>query len=197
MLSCEFKIVLASTSPRRIDILRQAGIRFKAVNPKVEENSVHPDPRQRVMENALSKAKSVSGQIEARLILAADTVVFINGEILGKPSSVIDAEEMIKTLTGRVHKVYTGVALIDKTLNRTLVNFEETLVYFKNMTNCEINEWVLSGDVLDKAGSYSVQGMGSFYVDRFVGSYYNVLGLPLSLVKDMLYELKIELKELF
>ena len=196
-MSCEFKIVLASTSPRRINLLRQTGIRFKTVNPKGGEDSVHPDPRQRVLENALSKARSISQQIEKGFILAADTVVFIDGAILGKPSNAFEAEEMIKSLNGREHKVFTGVAIIDKSSGRTLVNFEETLVHMKKMTAIEIEEWISSGEVLDKAGAYSVQGLGAFYVDRFVGSFYNVVGLPLSLVKEMLMELKVDMNELF
>jgi septum formation protein len=195
-LSCEFKIVLASTSPRRIELLNQIGIRFKVINPEIEEKSTHPDPRRRAMKNALAKAKSVSSQVDTGIILAADTLVYIEGEILGKPSSLPDAEMMIKKLSGRVHKVFTGVALIEKDSGKTITDFEETMVYVRNMNQDEINEFLSYGETLDKAGAYSVQGLGPLYVDRFVGSFYNVLGLPLILVKQMFEEIDVNLNDL-
>ncbi|MBN2336229.1 septum formation inhibitor Maf [Candidatus Bathyarchaeota archaeon] len=184
-LLCEFKIVLASTSPRRISLLEQIGLPFTAVEPSGEESSVHPNPRMRVMENASAKARSVQGVRGPGVVVGADTVVYIDGVVLGKPSSREEAGEMLRKIAGRVHKVFTGVAVIDIDSGREVVRCEETMVHIMRLSGDEIARYVDSGEPMGKAGAYAIQGLGAAFVDRVVGCYHNVVGLPLSLLWNM------------
>ena len=183
--SREFKIVLASTSPRRIGLLRQVGLDFTALDPGEDESSTHPDPRRRVMENALSKAVRVAEGNSEALVIAADTVVYIDGVILGKPGSKDEAADMLRRLSGNVHKVFTGVAVVHPTAGR-FVDYEETLVHIRGLSGEEILRYVEGGEPMDKAGSYAIQGYGAVFVDRVVGCFHNVMGLPLALLGEML-----------
>lgn len=183
---------MASTSPRRIGLLRQVGLEFTALDPGGDETSIHPDPRKRVMENALSKAERVVERNGETLIMAADTVVYIDGVILGKPRSKDDAAAMLRKLSGNVHKVFTGVAVIHPTAGR-FVDFEETLVHIKALSEEEILRYVEGGEPMDKAGSYAIQGYGAVFVDRVVGCFHNVMGLPLALLSRMLRDAGMEL----
>lgn len=186
-MSCELKIVLASTSPRRIGLMRQIGLKFTAVDPGGDESNNHPDPRKRVTENALSKAERVMVLYRDALIIAADTVVYIDGMILGKPSSKTDAANMLRRLSGKVHKVFTGVALIHPTGGR-FVDYEETMVHIRKLSEEEILRYIESGEPMDKAGSYAIQGYGAIFIDRVVGCFHNVMGLPLALMSKMMRE---------
>lgn len=182
----EFKIVLASTSPRRISLLRQIGMRFTVVTPVEDETSANPDPKERVMENALAKARSVLGNVEEGLIVGADTVVYIDERILGKPSSDDEARRMMATLSGRVHRVFTGLAVIDAESGLEEVSCEETQVHLMELSDEEISRYVESGEPMGKAGAYAIQGLGAVFVDRVVGCFHNVVGLPLSLLWKMI-----------
>lgn len=188
----ELKIVLASTSPRRIGLLRQVGLEFTAVDPGGDESSTNPDPRRRVMENALSKAERVAERNGEALVMAADTVVYIDGVILGKPRSKDDAADMLRRLSGNVHKVFTGVAVIHPKAGR-FIDFEETLVHLRRLSEEEILRYVEGGEPMDKAGSYAIQGYGAVFVDRVVGCFHNVMGLPLALLSKMLRDTGVEL----
>ena len=141
-MDSKFKIVLASTSPRRISLLRQIGMLFTVVAPVEDEASVNPDPKERVMENALAKARSVLGDVEEGLVLGADTVVYIDEMILGKPSSEDEARMMMATLSGRVHTVFTGLAVIDAEVGRVEVSCEETQVHMMKLSAEEIGRYV-------------------------------------------------------
>jgi len=185
-LDYEFKIVLASTSPRRISLLRQTGMRFNVVTPVEDETSVKPDPEERVMENALAKARSVLGNVDEGLVVGADTVVYIDEKILGKPSSDDEAHRMMETLSGRVHRVFTGLAVIDAESGREIVCCEETQVHLMELSDEEISRYVESGEPMGKAGAYAIQGLGAVFVDRVVGCFHNVVGLPLSLLWKMI-----------
>jgi septum formation protein len=185
-LDYEFKIVLASTSPRRISLLRQIGMRFTVVTPVEDETSANPDPKERVMENALAKARSVLGNVEEGLIVGADTVVYIDERILGKPSSDDEARMMMETLSGRVHRVFTGLAVIDAESGLEEVSCEETQVHLMELSDEEISRYVESGEPMGKAGAYAIQGLGAVFVDRVVGCFHNVVGLPLSLLWKMI-----------
>jgi septum formation protein len=185
-LDYEFKIVLASTSPRRISLLRQIGMRFTVVTPVEDETSANPDPKERVMENALAKARSVLGNVEEGLIVGADTVVYIDERILGKPSSDDEARRMMATLSGRVHRVFTGLAVIDAESGLEEVSCEETQVHLMELSDEEISRYVESGEPMGKAGAYAIQGLGAVFVDRVVGCFHNVVGLPLSLLWKMI-----------
>lgn len=184
-MGSELKIVLASTSPRRISLLRQIGMRFTVVAPVEDEASTNPDPKERVMENALAKARSVLGNVEEGLVVGADTVVYIDERILGKPSSDDEARRMMETLSGRVHRVFTGLAVIDTESGREEVSCEETQVHLMKLSDEEIGRYVESGEPMGKAGAYAIQGLGAVFVDRVVGCFHNVVGLPLSLLWKM------------
>jgi len=191
-LSREFKIVLASSSPRRIGLLRQVGLEFTAVDPGGDESSQHPDPRRRVMENALAKAVRVAEGRGDAVVIGADTVVFIDGVVLGKPHSKEEAASMLRRLSGNVHKVFTGVAVVHPTLGAA-VRFEESLVHLRSLSEAEMGRYVESGEPMDKAGSYAIQGRGAVFVDRVVGCFHNVIGLPLSLLWDMFKDLGMDI----
>lgn len=184
-MDSEFKIVLASTSPRRISLLRQISMLFSVVAPMGNEASAKPDPKERVMENALAKARSVLGNVEEGLVVGADTVVYIDEKILGKPSSEDEARRMMETLSGRVHRVFTGLAVIDAESGREEVGCEETQVHLMKLSDEEISRYVRSGESMGKAGAYAIQGLGAVFVDRVVGCFHNVVGLPLSLLWKM------------
>lgn len=135
------------------------------------------------MELATAKAKKVANTVQVGCVLGADTIVTINGTMLGKPSDAADARRMLKLLSGRVHRVHTGFALIERPGGRIRTGVEETLVYFRDLPDDEIAEYVRGGSPMDKAGAYGIQDdYGAVFVRRVEGCYYNVVGLPLSAV---------------
>jgi septum formation protein len=183
-LGSELKIVLASTSPRRISLLRQIGMRFSVAAPVGEETNINPDPKTRVMENALAKARSVQGEGEG-LVVGADTVVYIDDTILGKPASEDEARTMLETLSGRIHRVFTGLAVVDAG-GREEVGCEETRVHMMELSEDDIERYVETGEPMGKAGAYAIQGLGAVFIDEVHGCFHNVVGLPLSLLWKMI-----------
>lgn len=179
------KIVLASGSPRRKELLGMLGVEFDicpAVGEEKAEAGLLPDKTVRAL--AKAKALEVAARCEKDcLVIAADTVVSLDGEILGKPHSEEEAKEMLSKLSGRSHKVYTGLCLVlgDKLLSRE----EETTVYFRELTRSEISAYVATGEPLDKAGAYGIQGKASLFIEGIDGDYYNVMGLPLCRLDEM------------
>ena len=184
-MGSELKIVLASTSPRRISLLRQIGMRFSVATPVDDEVSVNPDPKMMVMENAIAKARSALGEEEG-LVVGADTVVYIEGAILGKPSSEEEACIMLETLSGRVHTVFTGLAVVDAGSGREEVGCEETRVQMMELSEEDVGRYVETGEPMGKAGAYAIQGLGAVFVERVDGCFHNVVGLPLSLLWKMI-----------
>jgi len=185
-------LILASQSPRRRELLRAAGIAFRVVVPDVEE-SRGAAPRGRyadlVRRTALAKASAVAGR-EQGLVLAADTIVVCEGEILGKPADEGEARRMLRKLSGRRHRVYTGVALVKGA--RQAVDYERTEVVFRELSKKQIDWYVSTGEPMDKAGSYAIQGTGAALVRAVRGCYTNVIGLPLPKVLDLLAEFERE-----
>jgi septum formation protein len=181
-------LILASQSPRRRELLRAAGIAFRVVVPDVEE-SWGAAPRGRYADlarrAALAKASEVAGR-ERGMVLGADTIVVCEGEILGKPADEGDARRMLRKLSGRRHRVYTGVALVDG--SRRVVGYERTEVAFRALSKKQIDWYVSTGEPMDKAGSYAIQGTGAALVRAVRGCYTNVIGLPLPKVLDLLAE---------
>jgi len=181
-------VILASQSPRRRELLRAAGIAFRVVVPHVEERWIAA-PRGRyadlVRRAALAKASAVAGR-ERGLVLAADTIVVCEGEILGKPADEAEARRMLRKLSGRRHRVYTGVALVKG--SRRVVGYERTEVVFRELSKKQIDWYVSTGEPMDKAGSYAIQGTGAALIRAVRGCYTNVIGLPLPTVLDMLAE---------
>ena len=178
-------VVLASASPRRRELLEQIGLSF-AVRPAAAEPTVIGlSPDQTVCAVALAKAEDVAASASPEeLILGADTLVYLDGEPLGKPSCREEAVSMLRRLSGREHDVYTGIALVGA--GRKMVRFERTAVRFRPLTEELIRRYVDTGEPLDKAGAYGIQGKGCLLVESICGDYNNVVGLPLGLLRDML-----------
>lgn len=187
-------IILASGSPRRKELLLQIGIVPEIIVSHVEEKITSDVPAEVVMSLAEQKAVDVAKNMpEGKVILGSDTVVAADGKILGKPKSHEEAYEMIRSLVGRSHQVYTGVCIVKKGAaggKDTVVSFyDETDVQVSGMTEAEIREYADSEEPMDKAGAYAVQGFFARYIEELRGSYANVMGLPVHLVYRKLKEL--------
>jgi septum formation protein len=180
-------LVLASQSPRRKELLGILGMPFTIVTPNVDETP-HPGerPHEYVVRVARLKALDVASRLKESLIVSADTVVTIDGEILGKPVDRVDAIRMLSRLAGREHHVYTAVCVMDQLRDRMLEGMEDTAVWFNSLTASEIEGYIDREDVMDKAGAYAIQGFASVFIPRIAGSYSNVMGLPLTLVYELL-----------
>ena len=170
------KLILASQSPRRRELLGQMGLEFTVISPKIDEDAVvRPDPRSLVEALSRAKAQAVEAEPEA-LVIAADTVVVLEGRVLGKPASREEAEEMLAALSGRSHQVFTGFTV--RQGDRQVTRAEETQVRFRSLTRAEIRAYVATGEPMDKAGAYGIQGLGGLLVAGIRGDYSNVVGLP-------------------
>lgn len=173
------KLILASASPRRKQLLEQAQLKFSVSTNTVDENVAETlFPNQVVETLALRKANDVFSAHDDCVVIGADTIVSINGIILGKPKDESDVTEMLQLLSGNDHDVYTGVAIISK--EKTIVFHEKTVVTFWELTESEIEAYLATGEPFDKAGSYGIQGIGSLLVKKIQGCYFNVVGLPLA-----------------
>ncbi len=184
------RFILASTSPRRETILKKAGIDFEVIFPEnIEEESISDDPVSHVLELSRKKAENVAKKINHSLILGADTIVVLNGTILGKPKDREDAFRMLRDLSGKEHNVYTGISLVDKDKGKVLSGYQLTKVKFNQLKDKEIKDYIDTGEPLDKAGAYGIQGMGSFLVERIEGDLDNVIGLPIRKLEELLKEI--------
>jgi septum formation protein len=181
------RLVLASASPRRSELLRAAGLAFDVVPADVDETALEGEtPEAHVLRLARVKAERVAAGRPADVVLGADTVVAIDGLILGKPGDEADATAMLRRLSGRTHEVVTGVAVVAGAGMATSV--DRTLVHFAQLSEEDLAWYVRSGEPLDKAGAYGIQGRASRFVDRIDGSYSNVVGLPVRLAVRLLEE---------
>ncbi len=185
-------ICLASSSPRRRQILKEMGLGFVVNHPvKYKEKFSGLDPEALVCHNALGKAKEVAEKYKDSLIIGCDTIVTFNNDVFGKPLTSDNAKVMLMQLRGNYHSVLSGLAVIDMQKNRELVGYDKTEVKFKDLSEKEINDYVDSGEPLDKAGAYGIQGCGGGFVESIKGSFSNVVGLPKELLIRFLAELKI------
>jgi septum formation protein len=175
------QLVLASRSPRRAELLEAAGIPFTVAAGDVDET---PSPGEPPLEYVQRVAREKAAAVPGELVLAADTVVLLDDQIMGKPSDRADAVRMLEALSGREHEVITAVCLRHR--DETTVCYEITRVRFAPMTAAEISEYVDSGEPMDKAGAYGIQGLAARYAERVEGSYSNVVGLPVALVYRLL-----------
>lgn len=183
------KIILASGSPRRRELLSQIDIEYEVILSNVDEHTEETLPDKIVMDLSRQKALEVASRAaEGKIVLGADTVVAVDDTILGKPSSRDNAFEMIRSLSGRVHSVYTGVTLVKKCgKSNKIVSFsEKTDVYVKEMSDDEIWAYIDTGESKDKAGAYGIQGRFAAFVEKINGDYNNIVGLPISRVYDEL-----------
>ncbi len=180
-------IILASASPRRRDLLGRIVAAFRVVPSRVDEAAIREtDPVRFAVAAALLKARDVGERNPASLVLAADTVVSLEGEIFGKPADRDEARATLKKLSGRRHRVITGVAIYRKSAGRSLTGHEETLVRFRSLDERALEDYLDTEDHVDKAGSYAIQAVNDAFVDELDGDYDNVVGLPLRLVREML-----------
>jgi septum formation protein len=180
-------LVLASKSPRRAEILRSAGIAFLVrAGDVVEEHDPGESPETYVRRLARVKAEGVAMH-DGEIILTADTVVVLDAHILEKPADAADAARMLRLLSGREHSVITGLCL--RSAGREIIDSASTVVRFFPLSDEEIAEYVASGEPMDKAGAYAIQGLASKFIERIEGDYFNVVGLPVSLIYQHLQQL--------
>lgn len=185
------QVILASASPRRKDLLEQINIEPVICPAHFEEIKTADDARKVVLKNAEGKCQAVVKQKgDSVPVIAADTIVVIDGEILGKPKSAAEAAEMLQHLSGRKHKVMTGVAVAYE--GKQIAEVSITDVFFRKLTFEEINAYVATGEPLDKAGAYGIQGQGAVLVEKIDGCYNNVVGLPLTQLYLMLKKLGVK-----
>jgi septum formation protein len=185
------KLILASASPRRAQILRDAGISFSVLSSAVDETPYAGEtPEQMVERLANAKAELVSARaVGPAILIAADTVVVVDGHVLGKPRSTDDARRMLQLFSGRTHSVVTGVSLIRLPEMDRRQFVETTLVTFAPLTSDEISRYLATEEPFDKAGAYAIQGYAGRYIPRIEGCYFNVVGLPLARLVSTLPEL--------
>ncbi len=186
----EQALILASASPRRRELMAQTGVPFEVFTADAEEVQSGA-PEELVMENARRKARAVAQSHPGRIVLGADTIVYQDGLSLGKPRDEDEARTMLRLLSGAWHTVYTGVCVICPD-GREDTRFDVTRVLFTPMDEAAVERYVLSGEPMDKAGAYAIQGRGGLFVKRIEGSYSNVIGLPMALTREMLLRAGIE-----
>lgn len=181
------ELILASSSPRRRGLLKQLGLNFRVLACRVDESPPSGKDIPDIVESlALRKALATARILDDGLVIAADTVVVWRGQVLGKPSDDKEAVEMLERLQGDFHEVYTGLALADAGTGKVLTGYERTRVFFKALSSEEIRRYVATGEPMDKAGAYAIQGLASVFVKGLEGCYTNVVGLPLGRLAEML-----------
>ena len=186
------QLVLASASPRRRDLLAGLQLDFEVRSAEIDESALTDElPEDHVLRLARAKAQAVARPGE--LVLAADTVVVLEGRILGKPADPAEAQQMLSSLTGREHDVYTGVALFEPDRDTLVSATDRSEVRIATLDKDEISWYVSTGEPLDKAGSYAIQGLGALFVERVVGNYTNVVGLPLPLTRSLFRQLSYDI----
>ena len=180
-------IILASRSPRRQDLLRQIGIAFRTVHSDVDEAILPGEsPEKYAVRLARDKASSVAARTDSGIVIGADTIVVLGDEVLGKPADARDAARMLTMLSGKMHRVITGLAIVDASTTAVKTASAVTRVWFYDMTPEAIESYVATGEPFDKAGAYGIQERGALFVERIDGCYFNVVGLPLSLLASLL-----------
>lgn len=188
------KIILASKSKARQKLLKQTGLRFKVAESFVrEKRRLKGRCSDLVIENALKKAKDVSKKFNSGVVIAADTVVLVGKRIIGKPKNIKDAFKTLKLLSQKPQWVYTGLAVIDNDNHKTFTAYDKTKVYMYRLSDKQIRNYFKRVSPLDKAGSFDIQGLGSVFIERIEGCFYNVVGLPLAKLGKILKKVKIDI----
>lgn len=192
-----YKLILASASPRRKELLEQVGAEFEIIPSKGEEIITSSRPEEVVVELSVQKAEEVACRIQEKdvIILGADTVVVFDGQILGKPKDEAEAERILSMLSGNTHSVYTGVTLIVMQDGKSERHsfYEETKVTMYSMTKQQILSYIRTGEPMDKAGAYGIQGKGALYIEKIHGDYNNVVGLPVAKIFQRMRKSGIEI----
>jgi septum formation protein len=185
------RVILASSSPRRRELLRQIGVECEVIAPHIDETPrAGESPAALVKRLSLAKANAVAVKVRRGVVLGADTVVVLDGAMLGKPANAAEARAMLRRLSGRAHAVYSGFAVVDVENGRALKGYETAKVTFRRLAGDEIVAYVASGSPLDKAGAYGIQAdLGAVFIEKISGDYYSVVGLPLMRVYLALREM--------
>ena len=187
-------LFLASSSPRRSELLKQAGFEFTVESANVSESVLRGTPPMQIVEQlSARKAEAIAKLHPSDTILAADTIVVLKGRILGKPKDEENAKAILKFLSGNVHQVYTGYTVIRG--KKFVCGHEVTSVEFFSLTPKEIDDYVATGDPMDKAGAYGIQGKGALFVKRINGDFYNVMGLPIAKISRLLHSVEADAGE--
>ena len=182
MINSKIKIYLASKSPRRRKLLKQLGIKFKSFSVDLNEEILDGEhPIQTVKRLAKHKSEAAVKKIKNGIVITADTIVVLDGEIIGKPKNEVDAFKILSKLSGKTHSVYTGFMIRNLYSNTQIIDFEKTEVTFRKLEPQEIRDYITTGSPMDKAGAYGIQDdFGAVFVKRIDGCYYNVVGLPIA-----------------
>lgn len=174
------KIILASASPRRKALFKLIYDKFEVIESNIDEDAVTYDrPRELVLELARRKVYKIAETLDEGIIIGADSVVALDGEILGKPKDMEDAQRMLSLLNGRCHTVFTGFSILQLPGGKYVADFEQTRVKFRKLSQWEIQRYIQIGHPLDKAGAYGIQDEAALFVESINGCYYNVMGLPI------------------
>jgi septum formation protein len=182
-------IILASASPRRKELLEKIGLKFSTDPGYFPENlDREMEPAELAKIVSLEKARAAASKYTDAIIIAADTLGVLRSKIVGKPHTPEEAREMLRNMSGKSHRVITGFTILDTKTGMAITRSIETRVYFKKLSSEEINNYVKSGEPLDKAGAYAIQGLGALIVEKIIGDYYNVMGLPLNALVESLKE---------
>ncbi len=185
----KLKFILASSSPRRIELLKSVNLNFKVIHPEIKEEMIkEKNPEKLVKILAFEKALSIAKNHKNNFVAGFDTIVELNNTILGKPKTEEEAFEMLKKLSGNIHNVITGMSFINISKKIFIKKSNSTKVWFKKLTNREIEWYIKTKEPMDKAGAYAIQGKGAFMVKKIEGSYTNVVGLPLTEFLEILHQ---------
>ncbi len=187
------KIILASGSPRRKDLLTDAGIKFDIdVSEYEEDMSLDLSPHELAKYLSLGKAETVAQRHKNAIIVAADTFVVLGNEVLGKPHTEEKAKEMLEKLSGQTHSIVTGFTIIDTETGKIISEAQESKLYFREILPKEIDEYIATGEPLDKAGAYAIQGGGGKFVKKIDGDYTNIIGIPMEAFLEKLNQITSE-----
>lgn len=180
-------IILASGSPRRREILANTNAKFDVLTSDVDERIFKfEEPTQLVLRLAFEKCMDIAINNPESLVIGADTIVVLDNEILGKPKNEDEAFDMLSKLSNREHQVITGMSIVNIENNKKIIDYTISNVKFKNLTDQDIRDYISTGECLDKAGSYGIQGYGALLVKEIQGDYFNIVGLPISKLSDIL-----------
>jgi septum formation protein len=181
------EIVLASASPRRKELLEKTGLKFQVEpSPYPETIRAGLSPAELAEGLSVEKARAVADKHPSAIIIAADTIGVLNRKVIGKPGTPEEARQILKKLSGRSHLVVTGFTIMDSSTKKVVTRSVQTRVHIKKLSRTEIANYVSTGEPLDKAGAYAIQGLGAAIVEKIVGDYYNVMGLPVSALVESL-----------
>ena len=181
------KMILASSSPRRKEILENANVKFDIIKSEIDEVILDNElPSQVVMRLAFEKCIDIAVKHRESLVIGADTVVVLDDIILGKPKDIDEAIAMITQLSGKTHQVITGISLINLSANKKIIDYVVSNVKFKDLSAKDIKDYIQTNESLDKAGAYGIQGYGALLVEEIQGDHFNIVGLPISRLSDLL-----------